>query len=51
MVKYIQIWFNHLDPNIIKYEWTNEEEWILFLQHRRLGNSWSKLSVYLPVNR
>ena len=41
-------WFNHLNPNVKKSTWTKEEEWILFLKHKLLGNKWSKLCEFLP---
>ena len=41
-------WFNHLNPSVNKSSWSNEEEWILFIQHQKLGNKWSQLCRYLP---
>ena len=41
-------WFNHLCPTVNKTAWSNEEEWILFLMHKKLGNKWSKLCEFLP---
>ena len=41
-------WFNHLNPSVKKSTWLKEEEWILYLMHKKLGNKWSKLSTYLP---
>ena len=41
-------WFNHLSPQVKKTSWIKEEEWILFLMHRKLGNKWSKLCEFLP---
>jgi len=37
-------WFNHLNPTINKEEWSEEEEWRLFLGHRLLGNKWARLT-------
>lgn len=41
-------WFNHLNPHVKKANWLPEEEWILFIQHKRYGNHWSLLTKYLP---
>ena len=37
-------WRNHLDPRLIKTKWILEEEWILFLYQKLLGNKWSEIS-------
>lgn len=34
-------WHNHLNPNIKKEDWSEEEEWILFLSHKAMGNRWA----------
>ena len=41
-------WFNHLNPSVNKSSWSDEEEWILFIQHKKLGNKWSQLCKFLP---
>ena len=41
-------WFNHLNPSVNKTSWSEEEEWILFIQHKKLGNKWSQLCKFLP---
>ena len=41
-------WFNHLNPEIRKASWSKEEEWALFLLHRKYGNSWSTFSEKIP---
>ena len=41
-------WFNHLNPSVNKSLWSDEEDWILFIQHKKLGNKWSQLSKFLP---
>ena len=41
-------WFNHLNPSVNKTSWSEEEEWILFIQHQKLGNKWSQLCKFLP---
>jgi hypothetical protein len=40
-------WHNHLNPKIKKISWSAEEEWILFLQHRRHGNKWAEIAKIL----
>lgn len=37
-------WHNHLNPNIRKDDWHNDEEWLLFLLHKSLGNSWAEIA-------
>jgi hypothetical protein len=37
-------WYNHLNPYIKKCQWIKEEEWILWLLHKRMGNKWSIIS-------
>ena len=41
-------WHNHLNPKIKKENWTENEEWILFLSHQLLGNRWADISKNLP---
>ena len=41
-------WFNHLNPEVRKTGWSKEEEWALFLLHRKYGNSWSIFSEKIP---
>ena len=41
-------WFNHLNPYVKKTSWLKEEEWILYIMHKKLGNKWSRLCEYLP---
>jgi len=37
-------WLNHLDPNIKKDEWTEEEDKQIYDLYKRFGTSWSKLA-------
>jgi len=41
-------WYNHLNPCVNKTIWSKDEEWILWILHRRLGNKWSVISKSLP---
>ncbi len=40
-------WHNHLNPRIKKVQWSEEEEWILFIQHKNMGNKWAEIAKYL----
>lgn len=37
-------WHNHLNPNIRKEDWHVDEEWLLFLLHKSMGNSWAEIA-------
>lgn len=41
-------WHNHLDPNINKDVWTEEEERVMSEAHRQMGNKWSEIAKLLP---
>ena len=37
-------WHNHLNPEILKSCWKEDEEWRLFLLHKLYGNKWAILA-------
>jgi hypothetical protein len=37
-------WYNHLDPNINKTDWTDLEDEILIQAHIELGNRWAEIA-------
>ena len=39
---------NHLDPNLKKSEWTDDEEAILIGMHKHHGNKWTLISKNVP---
>ena len=41
-------WHNHLDPNIVKTDWTDKEEKTIFYLHKQYGGKWSEISRMLP---
>ncbi|KAI9919043.1 hypothetical protein PsorP6_012227 [Peronosclerospora sorghi] len=41
-------WYNHLDPSIIRGEYTHEEDQIILDAQARLGNRWSAIAAMLP---
>ena len=36
-----------MNPAIKKASWSHEEEWVLFLNHRRFGNKWAEIAKVL----
>lgn len=41
-------WHNHLNPEIKKTAWTEEEDMKLKELHSRMGNKWAEIAKYLP---
>lgn len=37
-------WHNHLNPSINKGDWSDDEEWLLFLLFHLYPNKWSVIS-------
>ena len=40
-------WFNHLDPKIKRTEWTQAEQWVLFILRYKSEEKWSLISKKL----
>uniref|UniRef100_A0A2M4BED0 Putative transcriptional activator myb n=1 Tax=Anopheles marajoara TaxID=58244 RepID=A0A2M4BED0_9DIPT len=41
-------WHNHLNPNIKKTAWTEEEDHLIYTAHQKWGNQWAKIAKLLP---
>lgn len=40
-------WHNHLNPNIRKTAWTEEEDRIILAVHKQIGNRWAEIATFL----
>ncbi|KAL7716603.1 Transcription factor MYB75 [Entamoeba marina] len=41
-------YFNHLDEDVHKSAWTQEEDELILLKRDELGNRWTEISKYIP---
>ena len=42
-------WHNVLDPNIVRREWTKEEDSFILEMHEQMGSKWSQISKMEPL--
>ena len=41
-------WFNTLNPNVKKGNWSQEEDKVIFDLYQKYGSSWSKIARFIP---
>jgi hypothetical protein len=41
-------WRNHLDPDVNREAWTEQEDQLLIDWHEKIGSKWVKIAEYLP---
>lgn len=41
-------WHNHLNPDIKKTAWTEEEDRVIYNAHKQWGNQWAKIAKLIP---
>jgi len=41
-------WFNTLNPNVKKGNWSPEEDFIIFESYRQIGSQWTKIAAKIP---
>jgi hypothetical protein len=42
-------WKNHLNPTLIKGNWSKEEDGLIIRLQKEIGNKWSEIASHLPA--